>query len=707
MRNISIILLAATLAAAPGCDLDVPDLNNPGIDELAENPTAPAVIAAATGLLIGNRRNHAAANGYVAQLGILGREAYNFDQADPRFVGELLQGSLNRGSPFGGNFWQLPYANIRLANTILTAVDKVPDFSTEEKSGIRGFTKTIMALDLLEVITTRDDVGAVIDTDNPVGGELGAIADKPAVLAEIARLLGDGAMDLAAGGDEFVFPLSNGFAGFDTPETFREFNRGIRARVAAYQENYATVLTALGESFIDDMPMSIADLEAGAYYSYSTASGDAITGEIWGPEDPGSDKHEALKLPFSIKRIEDGKAYAFHADGRTHRLEPGKYSEWLPLRFRSGMLGAAKGIARVLITATDPDFELYMTPINIDPGAPALPISHPASYAIYLSKLMGSYATLGLAEDTWALNERVIDEQAFLDQAYLNHHEREEMFFNALEKTPRGVVACVFDASDRIQHMFYRTLVPDHPANVGRDIEPWKHVLEDMYARMDDLVGRTMEKLHPDDLLFVLSDHGFESFVRGMNINSWLRDEGYLVLKPGKTTSGDFFADVDWDKTRAYTVGLGGIYLNRKGRESRGIVVPGPEAEALKEEIQRKLEGVIDPERDMVAVQKVSISSKVYKGPYLGNGPDLLVGYSKGYRVSWAAATGGITEHVFEDNDKAWGGDHCIDPELVPGVVFCSKAITIDNPGLEDMAPTALAQFGLPIPKHMEGRVLV
>ena len=280
MRNISIILLAATLAAAPGCDLDVPDLNNPGIDELAENPTAPAVIAAATGLLIGNRRNHAAANGYVAQLGILGREAYNFDQADPRFVGELLQGSLNRGSPFGGNFWQLPYANIRLANTILTAVDKVPDFSTEEKSGIRGFTKTIMALDLLEVITTRDDVGAVIDTDNPVGGELGAIADKPAVLAEIARLLDDGAMDLAAGGDEFVFPLSNGFAGFDTPETFREFNRGIRARVAAYQENYATVLTALGESFIDDMPMSIADLEAGAYYSYSTASGDATNALI-------------------------------------------------------------------------------------------------------------------------------------------------------------------------------------------------------------------------------------------------------------------------------------------------------------------------------------------------------------------------------------------------------------------------------------------
>ena len=436
-------------------------------------------------------------------------------------------------------------------------------------------------------------------------------------------------------------------------------------------------------------------------------SGDSMTGEVWGPPDPDSDKGESLKLPFVIKKIEDGKAYNFTADGQTWRLEPGKYSDWLPMRFRSGMVGTAKGIARVLITGTDPDFELYMTPINIDPASPALPISHPASYAIYLSKLMGSYATLGLAEDTWAMNEKVINEDEFLEQAYLNHDEREEMFFNALEKTPRGVVACVFDASDRIQHMFYRTMIPDHPGNKGRDIEKYKDVLEDMYVKMDELVGRTMEKLHPEDLFFVLSDHGFESFVRGMNLNAWLREEGYLVLNDGKKVSGDYFADVDWSKTKAYTVGLGGIYLNRKGRESKGIVAPGKEAEALKLEIKKKLEGVMDEERDTVAVQKVRISSKIYKGPYLGAGPDLLVGYSKGYRASWAAATGGITEEVFEDNDKAWGGDHCIDPVLVPGVLFSSKPLTKENPGLEDMAPTALTMFGLDVPKYMEGQPLV
>lgn len=291
MRTISIIILAATLASAPGCDLDVPDLNNPGIGDLEENPTAAGVTAASTGLLIGTRRNHAAANGYVSQLGILGRESYNFDQADPRYVGELLQGTLNAGSPFGGNFWTGPYANIRLANTVLRAVEKVAEFSPEEKSGIRGFAKTIKALDLLEVINTRDDIGAVIDTDHPIGDPLGPIVSKDMVLAEIARLLDEGAMDLQGAGDEFVFKLSSGFDGFDDPMTFRTFNRALRARVAAYQKNYMVVLTALGESFIDDTVMTQADLDIGVYYSYSTGAGDTTNALV----NPNIYAHPSLK----------------------------------------------------------------------------------------------------------------------------------------------------------------------------------------------------------------------------------------------------------------------------------------------------------------------------------------------------------------------------------------------------------------------------
>lgn len=269
-------LALAGLIGLVGCDLDVPDLNNPGLDELVDNPTPSGVAAACTGLLIGNRAGTATANGYVSQLGILGRESYNFDAADPRYVGELLAGELQPGSPFGGAFWGGPYANIRLAEIILDAVDNVPEFDGEPSSAIKGFVHTIKALDLLRVITTRDTIGAVIETDTEGVEELGPIAAKEAVYEEIASLLDQGAEELAAGGEAFPFPLSGGYAGFDTPATFRTFNRAIRARVAAYMEDYATVLSALEESFIDDS--ATGDLDAGVYHSYSTGSGDATNG---------------------------------------------------------------------------------------------------------------------------------------------------------------------------------------------------------------------------------------------------------------------------------------------------------------------------------------------------------------------------------------------------------------------------------------------
>lgn len=428
-------------------------------------------------------------------------------------------------------------------------------------------------------------------------------------------------------------------------------------------------------------------------------------GSFHGPPHPSGEGD--IQLPFSLYPGPDKKSWELRIEGARHRLVPGEYSEWIPMRFHSGALGSAKGIARALITSTEPELEMYLTPINIDPASPALPISHPENYAVYLSKLLGSYSTLGLAEDTWALNERVIDEQAFLDQAYLNHAEREAMFFNALEKTPRGVVACVFDASDRIQHMFYRCFEPDHPGNKDRDIEPYRRVIEDLYIRMDELVGKTYAHVDDKTLFVVLSDHGFESFQRGVNLNSWLRDAGYLFLKDGAEECRDFFENVDWERTRAYSVGLGGIYLNRKGREAQGQVSVGAEADALKREIAQKLGGYRDEERGVTAVNSVTLSSELYKGPYLNDGPDLLVGYNKGYRAAWAAVTGGVARLVIEDNDKAWGGDHCIDPGLVPGVLFTNRPVASEDPGLEDMAPTALSLFGIDIPPHMEGRVLV
>jgi hypothetical protein len=259
--------------AIPACDLDVPDLNNPSLADLQNHPTAISIGAACTGLLAGNRRNHAAENGYVVLLGVLGREAYNFDGADPRYIDELLAGTLDQGSPYGGNFWAQPYANIRLANIVLDALDKVDDLSDADKAAIIGFADTIIALDLLEVIVTHDTNGAVIDTDQDPLGPLPPIASREETYAKIVDLLEKGNQQLAMGGDSLPFAVSKGFSGFDTPASFATFNRAIRARVAAYMGEYTTVLTALDDSFIDDNPAT-ADFDAGVDYSYSTKPGD-------------------------------------------------------------------------------------------------------------------------------------------------------------------------------------------------------------------------------------------------------------------------------------------------------------------------------------------------------------------------------------------------------------------------------------------------
>lgn len=277
-----IAVLAATVSLIPvtGCGLDVPDLNNPGLEELENNPTRTGVADACVGLLIGNRRNRAQANGYIAQLGILGREAYNFDKADPRFINELLKGGLSQGSPFGGNFWTAPYANIRLANIVQRATPKVGDFSEKEKQAILGFSQTIEATDLLEVAVTRDTIGGVIDTDRALDQGLGAIVSKDMMLAEIAKQLDEGAAALAKGGDEFPFALSAGYAKFNTPATFAKYNRAMRARVAIYQKDYQAALTALAGSFLDDTVTTVAGLEVGVYHSYSTGTGDTVNNLI-------------------------------------------------------------------------------------------------------------------------------------------------------------------------------------------------------------------------------------------------------------------------------------------------------------------------------------------------------------------------------------------------------------------------------------------
>jgi predicted AlkP superfamily phosphohydrolase/phosphomutase len=468
--------------------------------------------------------------------------------------------------------------------------------------------------------------------------------------------------------------------------------RGTHGMFSYYTENGQTGATTEGEVGGDVIAIE--------------RDGDAVHSFLRGPDNTLRAGQPQMRVPFRVTKGDNGSP-TLHIDGQKVRLTPGRYTDWVSVRFRAVGLLKVRGVCRFMLKQFQP-FEMYCTPVQIDPEKPIMPISNPGNYAKYLARLQGPYATLGLAEDTWSLSENRLDEDAFLTQAYDIHAEREAMFFDALKRVPRGCVVCVFDGPDRIQHMFWRFIDENHPALAGKDRASHKHVIEEMYQKMDDLVGRTMDEV--DDrktVLFVMSDHGFKPFRRGVDLNTWLLENGYLALKEGaRRPSASYLADIDWSRTQAYALGLAGIFLNVRGREGQGTVERA-DAARVAAEISEKLTGLRDPQDNEVAIHEAMPKGTVYRGPYLDAAPDIIIGYTPGYRVSWDAVIGKCGEAVFSDNTKAWSGDHCIHPDLVPGVLFCNRKLNLDDPDIVDLAPTTLDLFGVEKPAYMDGKSLL
>ena len=410
-----------------------------------------------------------------------------------------------------------------------------------------------------------------------------------------------------------------------------------------------------------------------------------------------------LKVPFAV-RLLDGETAEVTVDGVSREIRKNLFSEWIPVQFAVGRKKVS-GIVRFCIREIGEHVTMYASPVNVDPAKPALPISYPLLFSSWLAKRQGRFGTLGLLEDTWGRNEHALDDQRFLDQAWLSHEERKKMFFETLKRTREGVCICVFDASDRIQHMFWRYIDPKHPSPT-EDRERFGSVIPEMYQRMDSLVGETLAALGPNDVLMVLSDHGFSSFRRCINLNTWLYENGFLALKVESPKGLDYLQEVDWSRTKAFALGLSGIYINKKGRERFGIL-SDDEAEKVKAEIVSQLTGLKDPADGSIAIKKVYDTRKAYKGLYTTEAPDLIVGYNPGYRVSWDSITGTVEAELFSDNVKAWSGDHHIDPNEVPGIFLVNRPLTTDAPHIIDIAPTTLDLFGIKPPSYMEGRVVV
>ena len=257
-------------------------------------------------------------------------------------------------------------------------------------------------------------------------------------------------------------------------------------------------------------------------------------------------------------------------------MRQGEWSDWLRVKFKVGLLQSIRGMVRFYLVSCEPELALYASPVNFDPHSPLFPISDPPEYAGELARRIGLYYTTGMVEDHAGLNNERISEQAYLDQCEIVWRERETMMLDELEAFKEGFFYCLFDTPDRIQHLFWRFTEPDHPANHG--VAPsaeFARVIDDCYRRCDAIVGKALEFSDDETLFIALSDHGFNSFRRGVHLNTWLYDNGFLALRDGVRpgeAAGDLLRQVDWGRTKAYAVGLGGIYLNLKGREEQGIV---------------------------------------------------------------------------------------------------------------------------------------
>ncbi len=438
---------------------------------------------------------------------------------------------------------------------------------------------------------------------------------------------------------------------------------------------------------------------------------DLKTGII-GPRNTRQSPAADTTCEIRVQVKNEGRGLVIETGGTPARIEVGEHSwsEWVRFKFKFSMLQSITGIARFYMKQIAPQVEFYVSAVNFDPAAPMFPVSSPAHYAKELAAEIGLFSTLGMAEDHSALNNGRLDETAYLAQCELVLEERERLMRFELDRFKEGFFFLLYDTPDRVQHMLWRFRDPEHPGYEPDLVSDYSTLIEQHYARCDRLLGPVLDKVDENTLLLVLSDHGFNSFRRAFDTNTWLWQNGLLALKNGGKPGedlGEGFAAVDWSRTYAYAVGLGGIYLNFKGREREGTVEEGTEAERVRNAIQTGLAELPDAATQRVAVRSVARRQDLYTGPYAANAPDLLVNFCAGFRVSWQTAIGGFANALIADNTRRWSGDHIVDPDAVPGVLFANRSLARGGASMIDLAPTILNHLEVPAAETMEGTCLL
>jgi len=412
-----------------------------------------------------------------------------------------------------------------------------------------------------------------------------------------------------------------------------------------------------------------------------------------------------VDLPFRLDLDPERGAARIHIADADFVLNEGEWSDWIRVRFTlAPLIAHVSGICRLYLQRVRNEFSLYVTPINLDPHDPALPISTPDAYSRELAEEIGPFYTQGMPEDTAARQAGVFDDDEYRHQATDVLDDEMRMFNHELERFNTGCYFYYFSSIDLNSHLFWRTIDPLHPlytpelARRHGDFIPW------LYSRMDVAIGHAMQRLDDDTTLVIMSDHGFCSFRRQFNLNAWLMDQGYTAsLDPAGRGRTDLLTEVDWKHTRAYGLGLNGLYLNQQGRESQGTVADGAARESLLAELQQRLTAVRDPANGEPVISRVFRASDLYSGPHANKAPDLVVGYNRHYRASWDTVLGRFPREHLLDNRDPWSGDHANDPQFVPGVLIANRPLNTPTPALSDLAPSFLQLFNVSAPATMTG----
>ncbi len=426
-----------------------------------------------------------------------------------------------------------------------------------------------------------------------------------------------------------------------------------------------------------------------------------IHAQLVGPEHPlkvvrEDQGPEKLKADFTVYLDPDRPVVKLVVGSEQRLLQEGEWSDWVPVSFDLMPTQHLPVEARFYLKQVRPRFALYVSPLDFDPLSPALPISHPASFAAELARATGRYYTQGMPEDTKALTAGVFSREEFLRQARIAGGEVFDQFPYALRRFDRGLLFYYWGNADLVSHMMWRPLDPGHPAYDPVKDPPFADAVPQAYVEADRLVSYALDHVGPDTLVIAMSDHGFTSWRRTFHLNAWLHQHGYLAVKDETLPAGlELFTNLDWARTRAYGFGLNALYVNLKGREKDGIVPPA-DRDALLAELKQALETTIDPHTGKPAVGHVYLRDQTYSdGGQRAIGPDAVIGYAKGTRGSDESALGEVEREVLTDNDKAWSGDHEMDSPAVPGILATSRPLKRPARNLRELNASVLAEFGI------------